>query len=178
MPEINGIEFAKSSRLFNQDVDMVFITSHSEFALQGYDVNAVGFIVKPFKQDAIVNCLNKIVQKRAASDLNQKLVFKSQSGVSCLSARDIVFFEASLHSTIIYTLQGTETVTTPFAKIKDMVGNPPFYAVHRSYIVNMRYVKSISNLYIVSDFGHKIPISKQNVQNFKSALFRYYEEGS
>ena len=101
MPGINGIDFVKS--IVDLDIINVFITSHPEYALQGFQLKVFDFILNPLETDRFESCLKRIFEfeqlkgKAEAYDVlfdNDKIIFKEGHNVVNLNANEVIYLEA------------------------------------------------------------------------------------
>ena len=147
MPGLNGIELAKEIRSSDKAADIIFLTSSPEFAVESYTVKASNYLVKPVSRDRLVEALDDIMRTRT-EDRDSCLVLKSSVGVHKVHMSEIIYIEA-LNRKIIYYLRNTSQITCveKFASVCDqLLQHPEFLLAHRSFLVNMNYIRRISEI--------------------------------
>lgn len=161
MPEITGIELASSIDTFRTKV--IFTTAFDSYALDGFRVDAIDYLLKPISYTDFLRSAKKaqrILDNTGESTSNGSLVVKSDSRLMRISYNDILYLE-SLRDYVSITLEnGTEIKTLSTLKgLESTISCPPFYRVHRSFIVNLSKVKILERNCIV--FGKKLlPVSE------------------
>ncbi|MBS6824669.1 MAG: response regulator transcription factor [Firmicutes bacterium] len=147
MPGLNGIELAKEIRSSDKAADIIFLTSSPEFAVESYTVKASNYLVKPVSRDRLVEALDDIMRTRT-EDRDSCLVLKSSVGVHKVHISEIIYIEAS-NRKVIYYLRNTSQITCveKFASVCDqLLQHPEFLLAHRSFLVNMNYIRRISEI--------------------------------
>ena len=180
MPDINGMDFVKS--LANRP-QVIFTTAYSEYAMEGFQVDAIDYILKPISYSVFLKSATKA---RTWFELNQKQAETIPSSPDCLFVKsdyklvkillsDIKYIE-SANEYIQIHLQNDPPVTT-LIRLKSMEEQLPkdkFMRVHRSFIVNLDKVKVIDRNRIVFDQKVFIPIGDQYKDNFQTFIDKTY----
>lgn len=190
MPDINGINFVRG--LTNPPL-VIFTTAYSEYALEGFRLNAVDYLLKPFSFDDFSRAtekacslreLHRMRDERAASvstiesideasDNNDYISIKSDYKVNLVRYNDIIYIE-SVGEYIRLHLKDGSKLTTLF-RLKNMETELPqrnFMRVHRSYIVNIDYVSSFARGKIYLSNGDYVPISI----NYRDTFREHFEK--
>ncbi len=167
---MDGIRTARLIRELNQDVLIIFLTSHFEFAADGYEVNAFRFLTKPVSEKKLIHALQD-VQK--ALNRNKRLLIKTADKEILLHYWDIVYMEAQNVLIRIRTLNGIYTIRKTLIQMEKEAEGPVFYKPHRSYIINLKYVTDYNNKSITMETGDMIPLSRKKSSDFKKALMMY-----
>jgi len=174
MPDLNGMDFVKS---LSQKPQVIFTTAYSEYAIEGFRVDALDYILKPISYAAFLKSVNKA---KTWFDLNQRqeetiqankdsLFVKSEYKMIRIFLSDIKYIESSNEYIVIHLAAG-EPVTT-LIRLKVMEEQLPkemFMRVHRSFIVNLNHVKVIERNRIVFDNKVYIPVGEQYKENFQA----------
>ena len=100
MPEMDGITVAKHLRKLSKDVHIVFLTSHIEFALEGYEVNALRYLTKPVDLEKLQKVLAVVIDRMRQQRI---LWIKTDMGEQKLAVKNILFMEAQNQNILIYT---------------------------------------------------------------------------
>ncbi len=184
MPDLNGVEFVRT--LTNRPM-VIFTTAYSEYAVEGFKLDAVDYLLKPFgfaefsRSAAKANSLYELRhnQRPAATPESEAepkdreyLSVKADYKVSLVKIADIVYIESEGEYVRLHLADGT-AITTLF-RLKNMETTLPaefFMRVHRSYIVNLRCIKSYVRGRIYLNDTEYVPIG----ENYKEAFQRYIE---
>ena len=174
MPELSGLEFAG---LLPPETKIVFTTAFNQYAIDGYKVNAVDYLLKPISFETFVKSVNKVVklckeQKRQKSLLNDKFVYiKSEYKLVKIAFEDILYVEGLKDYIKIYLSDGRKPVMS-LMNMKTLEDNLPsnvFMRVHRSFIVNIAKVDMIDRgRIVVGDMF--IPVSESYKDRFQDYL--------
>ena len=168
MKIINGMDTARKIRKFDENLEIIFMTSFAEFMQEGYEVKAYRYILKPINERKIsknvLPCINEIMKKR-----NNYLTINVKNYVDRIKIDSIVYIETARPNILIYTHDNMYTTKMSISKIEKILNEYGFFRCHNSYIVNLKLVESMnSNTIIVG--GKNIPISKYRVKDLKLAI--------
>ena len=173
MRGINGMELAKKLRANGDILPIIFITGYSEYISDGYDVEALHYLLKPLNEVKLFAVLDKYTQKHKRSD---RIVVPVGGENTILSADDIVFCEAFGKRIQISLKNGNEVLSTIGLTALSKKLDENFILCHRSYIVNLDCIRSISRTDITTDTGRKIPLSRRMYESVNRAFINYYRE--
>jgi two-component system, LytTR family, response regulator LytT len=174
MPDLNGMDFVKSLAVKPQ---VIFTTAYSEYALEGFQVNALDYILKPVSYAAFLKSVNKAKnwfelsqrQPEILQSNKDSLFVKSEYKMVRIFLSEIKYIESSNEYILIHLTTG-EPVST-LIRLKVMEEQLPadiFMRVHRSFIVNLNQVKVIERNRIVFDNKIYIPVGEQYKDNFQA----------
>ena len=168
MKIINGMDTARKIREFDQNLEIIFMTSFSEFMQDGYEVKAYRYILKPISERKIsrniLPCINEIMKKK-----NNYLTINVKNYVDRIKIDSIVYIETDRPNILIYTNDNKYTTKMSISKIDKILREHGFFRCHNSYIVNLKLVESMNSNTL--KIGEKyIPISKYRVKELKLAL--------
>ena len=174
MPELSGVEFAK---ILPKDTKIIFTTAFPQYALEGYKVNALDYLLKPISYEDFLRATEKaqdwynMVQKRETYNDDRIMFIKSEYKLLRINLDDILYVEG-LKDYVRICLKNGEKIMSLMSmkKLEDYLPSPEFLRTHRSYIVHMPEVRSIDRFRIV--FGDIfIPIS----DNYKEEVQQYLD---
>jgi DNA-binding LytR/AlgR family response regulator len=174
MPELSGVEFAK---ILPKDTKIIFTTAFPQYALEGYKVNALDYLLKPISYEDFLRATEKaqdwynIIQKREMYNDDRIMFIKSEYKLLRVKLDDILYVEG-LKDYVRICLKNGEKIMSLMSmkKLEDYLPRPEFLRTHRSYIVHMPEVRSIDRFRIV--FGDIfIPIS----DNYKEEVQQYLD---
>lgn len=171
MPQLNGMEFA---RIVPPTCRIVFTTAYDKYALEGFKVNALDFLLKPVSYEEFVDSANRALawcdlrrRAEAADTSREYIMVKSEYRMVQIPVRDIMFIEGVKDYVKIY-IEGEEKAIMTLMNMKTLERTLPssrFLRVHRSYIINSTKIRVIERNRIL--FGrHAIPVSDSYKQQF------------
>ena len=177
MPELSGIDFVKS---LERPPFVIFITAHSKYALDSYDVSAVDYLVKPFTYDRFLKAIERVrerllVKQRLKSSENPVIeqdyffIRVNQNYLRFLYD-DVLYMKAQENFTQIFTKDNSEMALVNIRNIEKQLLNDVFVRVHRSYLVNRKAITMLTKDHVLLINGLEIPIGKQYKQNVESDL--------
>jgi DNA-binding LytR/AlgR family response regulator len=176
MPDITGIEFVKL--VDDLETINVFITSHPEFAWQGFQLKVFDFILKPLESDRFENCINRIYDfktlkgKAEAYDVlfeKEKIIFKEGHTVVNINANEVIYLEAYGDYTKIVTEKKSHLTLATLSNFLESLPIGKFMRIHRSYVVALNKVKALNQKSI--DLGiESIPIGKTYLKEARQIM--------
>lgn len=179
MPDLNGIDFAKS---LSKQIKIIFITAHSEFAYEGFQIDAADYLLKPISFTDFLRSVNKVNeryfrQNSSLPEIHQSrdyLFIKSEYRIIRINFKDIKYIESKREYVKIY-LEGNEPITSLMSmkKMEETLPDNIFMRVHRSFIVNLDKITIVERNRIVFDNKVYIPIS----ENYGEKFLKYMEKG-
>ena len=164
MPELNGLEL---SRLVGNKVKIIFTTAFEQYAIEGFRVDALDYLLKPFNYSEFLRAATKALRTRPAPE---SIFVKSDYKLVQVQLKDILYIEGLKDYIRIQTEDGQGILTLMSMKsIEDFLPADTFVRVHRSYIINMNKIKTIERNRII--FGKVyIPISDSYKDRFTELL--------
>lgn len=173
MPGINGIETAKEIRSFDSEVDIVFLTSSPEFAIDGYSVKAFNYLIKPASSETLFPIINELVHKTAKSE--DMLILNSPLETVKIPFSHIEFLEIFNKKILLNlddgSVKGISGTLADFEK--KLTNRKEFIKVHRSYIVNMDCILSLKKSEIITYNNKKVPVSRLLYNDIKQKYVEY-----
>lgn len=187
MAGINGMETAKQLRQTGKKMIIIFVTALEEYVFDAFDVKAFHYLVKPFSDEKFAQVLQKAVEEfterkepgtEAGIDAGidaPNFIIKTDKGHVTICPAKIVYAEVFNRKVVIHTLD--EDIEY-YGKMKDLerqVGDG-FYRPHRSYLVNMAFIKKYNSAMIYLERG-QAAMAKQNYPEFVKCYLRYNQRG-
>ena len=170
MAGLDGIQAAKLLRERLPDLYIVFITSHSEFALTGYEVSAFRFLAKPIQNEKLMEAISAV----KAELVKQKTIPIESGGVeAALRIKDIVYIEAQDKSVRLVQRRQSFCDRNGIEFYAQLLSAEDFYRIHRSYLINLGYVTFIRGGDVRMANGDLLPVSRLRKRQFVEA-FRAY----
>lgn len=171
MPLLNGMEASRKLREVDRDVTIVFITNMAQYAVQGYEVNAFDFVVKPVSYYDFALKLEKSIAKIRQSD-ELALAVPIEGGVRKITASRIRYVEVMKHRLIYHTEDGDVPAYGTLKAVEELLPADRFVRCNSCYLVNLRHVDSVEE-YSVHIGDEVLQISRSKKKEFLSALNRY-----
>ena len=172
MPGIDGITLAKRLRAVSENVQIVFLTSHIEYALEGYEVNALRYLVKPVDMNKLSEVLKYIQDKKNNS---RQIMIKQEGEDIVIDISDIIYMESMDKNVRIVTSKSEYITRYNISDYEEKLKNSGFFRSHRSYLISLSKVKKIVKNDVVMDGDISLPVSRSNIKALKDALYAYVE---
>jgi DNA-binding LytR/AlgR family response regulator len=182
MNGIDGIETSEKlrSKIENDSVDIIFISSHEEYHFQLFDVRPSGFIKKPIDEEIfnnkLINLINKTIKKKKQG-INNFFPVHKKGKIFLIDFSSIIYFESRKRKIFIFTKEEEIKYYSTLNEEEKKLSGSNFVRIHQSYIVNFYFVKEISIKKIILTTQKELPISerrsvyvKQSYLNFRGEL--------
>lgn len=175
MPQINGIEFAK---IVPPSCHIIFTTAYDRYAVQGFRVNAIDYLLKPVSYDEFLEATNRAIktieaEKSASIPVKQRefLLVKSEYRLIQIRISDILYIEGLKDYIKIYMAHQQKAILTLMSMkgIEQALPSGKFMRVHRSYIVNTSQISIIERNHLIIA-GNTIPVSESYRQQFSEYI--------
>ena len=172
MPGIDGMTLAQHIREQNSRIEIIFVSSHAEFALRGYNVRAADYLCKPVQNAKLYAVLDYIQKRLTYKDDEPVISLKRGTGVDKYYCADILYIKARLHGIEVVTIEKRQEYNISIGDVQKILPEKVFSRCHRSYIVNTKKVTEIESklhfkLHLVS--GETLDIGRAYFENIKTA---------
>lgn len=171
LPDLNGMDAARRLRLLDDSVVLIFVTHLSQYAVKGYEVDALDYILKPLNYPALALKLQRAVARRRRGG-EAEITLSTNSGLVRLMASSLKYVEIYNHHIVYHTESDDYTTYGTLKQIEDSLPKQEFYRCSSSYIVNLRHVTKIDGLTAIVD-GKPLPISRMRKKEFLAELHSY-----
>lgn len=172
MPGIDGITLAKRLRAISENVHIVFLTSHIEYALEGYEVNALRYLVKPVDMNKLGEVLKYVQDKKNNS---RQIMIREEGENIVIDISDIIYMESMDKNVRIVTSKNEYVTRYNIGDYEEELKNSGFLRIHRGYLISLSKVKKIVKNDVVMDGDISLPVSRSNLKALKDALYAYVE---
>lgn len=172
MPGQNGIELAKRIRKEDNMASIIFITAIPDYIGEGYEVEAINYLIKPIEEKKLYECLDRAVEKIPKEE--KTILIDADGEIIRIIQSDILYIEAFSHSIYINTVAGKYTTRKNISAIEKELDENIFIRCHRSYIVGLRYIKKIGKTELELDNSDLIPISRRQYSQTNMAFIKYF----
>lgn len=172
MPLIDGMSAAKKIRERDKNVLMVFVTNLAQYAIEGYDVGAFDFILKPVRYTGFSMKLDRMLKELAHRRSDITINLYTRDGMCRVAVSDIYYAEVMNHDVILHTTGGDLKMRTSLSKLCEQLADYHFALCNACYLVNLRYVTRI-DLDFVTVADHKLRISQSKRKAFLQVTAKY-----
>lgn len=161
MKNLDGIETAKQLRKVNQHAVIIFITAFADFVFQGYEVQALNYLLKPYSKEKILEVLHKALEELERTQPKYFLI-EQKSGSTRVPLKDICYFMSDRRLLTVITTQGSYAF---YGKLSELELPECFLRIHNRYIVNLNYVEQVESASLSCNQA-QLPISRKYRQSF------------
>ena len=173
MGDMNGMELAKELRAKGDMLPIIFITGFSQYIGDGYDVEALHYLMKPVDKEKLFQVLDRYACRHISES---RIILPIGNESVLVASDDIIYLEAFGKKTQVILKNGKEIVCScGLSEASEKLGQG-FVSCHRSYVVNIGLIRKISRTEITMDSGKKIPISRRSYDSVNRAFIEYYKE--
>lgn len=168
MKKLNGMETARKLRQIQCKVPIIFLTASPDYAIESYEVQASGYLLKSFSEEKLMKLLNRILK----TDMKRRVAIKNRRQYRYPCTDDIMYIDSDKHNVTLHLSDGSEIITVDkLGEIEKRINEKRFLRCHQSYLVNMDYIKDVEDDFIMED-GTLVPI---RVRGRKEILDTYYD---
>lgn len=170
MDDMNGIEAARVFRSFS-DCALVFVTSSPDYALEGFELNAIHYLVKPCTRLAVEHAMERCMTVVEAQ--SKTIAVKTGRDQYVIRQKDIQYVEVFGNRCVLHTITGDLESYTPLNVIRTKLDQDMFIAPHRSYIVNVAYILEIPSSVLTLKNGVQITVSRKERGDVRQKYLEY-----
>ncbi|MEG1475550.1 MAG: LytTR family DNA-binding domain-containing protein [Longicatena sp.] len=176
MPGFNGLQAAKEIRSSENDVPIVFLTSSPDFAVDSYSVKARDYILKPISKNKLFSTLDSLIKEE--SNAIPTIAIKTQSSLIQLAYNKIIYVEVMNKHLYFHLTDGSvRKFSASLSEYeKQLLEQPEFMKVHRSYIVNFAHMSELTTNSFFSQNGNVIPVSRLLYSDIRKEFMNYLFE--
>lgn len=170
MLEISGLDLAKKIRQEQDDVMIIFVTAIKEYVFEGYDVEALQYLLKPVNQEKLFESLDLALKK--VHQVEPTIIVDQEK----IKIPDVLYIEVQAH---YIEVNLDDQVVKSKKSLKEMhvlLEKHDFMLTHRSYLVNIAKVSKIGKTFVIMDNRSKVPISRSKYKAFNQAFIKYHQE--
>lgn len=170
MPGLNGVELARRVRGSDHEVQIVFVTGYMEYIADGYDVEALHYLIKPVDAEKLYGVLDRAVQR--LGERRESLLVEYDGRLNRLPLYEIRWAEVqgnytTLHAGRDYTLK------RPLKELEKQLDGS-FFRTGRSYIVNLRFVQTVTRTEVTLTDGSRVPLFRGGFDAIHRAMVEYF----
>ncbi|MDE7477454.1 MAG: LytTR family DNA-binding domain-containing protein [Lachnospiraceae bacterium] len=179
MRKMNGVELAHEIREKDKKLPIAFLTADKTFAIEGYEVHAVRYLLKPVTMDKLCNLLDELLADREGNTENAVCITVEEKGAVRRIVEDsICYIEVLGHYTQLHLQDNVEIriKESLAAVVAELHRKELFVKCHRSFVVNLSYVEKISRTECTLSDGTSLPVSRSSYQELNARFIQYYKE--
>lgn len=176
MPGSDGLEVAREIRSKDETVGIIFVTSMAQYAIHGYEVNAIDFMVKPvgyYNFSVKLEKAFRFYQKRN----NHDIIINSKGSIQRISASDITYIEKDRDNLIFHTIDGSFSERGSIKAMKEKLEELPFSECMSGCLVNLDSVKRVGKDAVTLNDGTELPLSRRIKKQFTQEYIAYVGGG-
>lgn len=171
MPGMDGMETARNLRKIDGKVILIFVTNLAQYAVSGYEVDALDFIVKPVNPQSFVMKMRRAIT-RTTKKTEDMIQVRTDRENTYLMVSAIKYLEVSGHYVIYHTTGGDLSEYTTMKEAMRKIEKPFFARCNQSYLVNLRYVTAVKKDTVIVD-GDELTISRPQKKKFLMAFSEF-----
>lgn len=179
MPGTDGMALARKLRQLGDSISIIFVTGNTEFALEGYDLEAVSYLVKPLKRERLRAALDRARERVRSRTAIVAALFGGE--VEKVYVSDICCLESDGHDCILWKRDGTKLICkSGLHQLEQMLKgcSDCFFKPHRSYLVNLEHVERIGKKEIRMDSQMMVPIARGKWEELNQVYMGYFRRQS
>ena len=174
MGDVMGNALAHKLRAMGYQGEIVFLTSSPDFAIESYDVDAAGYLLKPLDYGKLLKVMDRITRNIDPCTYQ----IRQRTTVTKIVYHEILYIESSNSKCILHCTSGKAyTVYKTLNVIEQELGDRRFLRCHQSYLVNMDHIRQIGTQFLLSS-GDTVPIRQRGVKAVRQACMDYFASKS
>lgn len=171
MPHMDGMTAAKKIREKDQALGIVFVTNMAQYAIHGYEVNAIDFIVKPVSYYVFTDKLNKAI-RFSRLNMEKDFVIQTEDSIIKLTSSQIIYVEKDKNYLVFHTKQGVYRSRGTISELEQQLSREGFSECINGCLVNLKYVTKMEKDTVWVD-EVPLPITRRRKKEFKEDFMKY-----
>lgn len=173
MDELNGMEVAKRIRQIDKkEVEIIFTTSLIEYIQEGYEVRAYRYLLKPIQLENlkkhIISCVEEVNKNKSSY-----IVVNEKNDAYKLKISDITYIEIQKREMTIHTINKDYIINSSMSKMENELSKYNFYRCHKSFMVNIDFIKNIKQYVAILENKEEVPISRYKFKDTKARFLSH-----
>ena len=173
MGKMNGIELARKIREIDKNVIIAFISGMADYVFEGYEVQAIRYILKPVKDKKVYNLLDYVNTLKKKE--NKYFVLSVSGEKKKINYEDIIYFESMGHYVVLHLKNKEYDYKYNISDLCNELSDSDFIKTHRSYVVNTKYIEKITKNKCELINNIKIPLSRNSYKSVNEKFIDYYK---
>jgi DNA-binding LytR/AlgR family response regulator len=172
MPDMNGITASRKIRERDNNVVIIFITAAPQYAITGYEVQALSYLLKPVPWFAFSQELKRSIETMR-SHTNESLLVETGSERLRLKLSDILYIESIRHTIVIHTAGNKLAISGTLKELEERLADRHFFRSNSCYLVNLHHIDAVQGQDCVLTNGERLRISRPRKKAFLTELTEY-----
>lgn len=172
MNRLNGMDAARKIRQLDREVIIIFVTHSSHYAIKGYEVEALSYLLKPVPYFAFQQEIKKSLD-RLSKRTEKSLLLKTEKGTQRVNIKDIIYIETMSHYLIIHTAHTEYTIKSTLKRMEDELKDSNFTLCNSCYLVNLNAVTGVKGDYVIIN-KKELKISRPRKKAFMDQLTQHF----
>ena len=174
MKFMDGMSAAEEIRKVDTEVVIIFITNMPQYAIRGYAVDALDYVLKPVSYFAFTQRLSRAIGRMRKREM-KTISVSIKGGTMRLDAANIYYVESQGHTLLLHTASGVYEASGTMKDMEEMLGEMNFYRGNKGYLINLAHVEGVKDGYAVVK-KDKLLLSRARKKEFMEALTHYWGE--
>lgn len=172
MPGMNGMEMIRKLREKDGEMPVVFTSGLSDYLQEGYEVQALHYLIKPISEEKVFACMDRICSRK---DTREMYSVRTEDGMARLNLKEVNYCEAEGHYVRFLMTDGSEIrVMKSISELEGELPGDVFVKCHRCYLCNLGNVKQILQDSVLFDNGGSVPVSRRMYRDLNRSFIAYY----
>lgn len=175
MPGLTGLELAEVLRNFKQSPPIVFVTAHSEHAVDAFDLNAVDYVLKPVREDRLREAVRRVCEGGGPAPTEDKIPVELGGITRFVGRSEVTYVEAQGDYSRLHTDHGSHLVRLPISALEQRWADAGFVRIHRSLLVALAHVEEVrtdEGRFSVRVSGRDLQVSRRQAPVLRELLRR------
>lgn len=175
MKFMDGMSAAEEIRKVDKDVVIMFITNMTNYAIRGYQVDALDYVIKPVEYFAFSQKLDRALTRISKHKTKKSITIEYSSGIQKIDVDNIIYIETEGHNLLIHLKATTIKIRAKLKDYEEMLAEDDFFRINKGYLVNLKHVEGIEGTScIIAD--EKLIISRNRKSDFMQTLVEYMSD--
>lgn len=175
MGKMNGVELARNLRKMGMNGTLVFLTGVKDYAIEGYEVGAVRYLLKPLKEENLFSVLD-MAYKTQKQQENDVFLLQISGEITKIPFNNIVYIEANGHYVSLTGTDFKKEWKSSFSTVTEGLDARGFFLLSRGLLVNLDHVKRISRTECLLDNGTNLPVARNKYSELNESFINFYKE--
>lgn len=164
---MNGIDVSRYLRenLKNNTTEIIYISSHSQYAIDLFEFDPITFLLKPIEQEKLIRAFEKFLKRMKINE--EVFAFKNGRYIYRIPLKEIIYFESNDHKIILHTIKRDYVFYDKMDRLVCLLEKQRFLSVHKSFLVNSKHIQKYEYENIIVDNGKMIPIAQSKRKNIR-----------
>ncbi len=177
LPGLNGMDAAFKLREFDKQIIIIFVTNMAQYAVRGYEVDALYYIIKPINYQNTAYKLKRALSILSANS-DAEIVLPQANGLVRLSSQALMYVEINSHKLFYHAEDKTYIAYGSLSEVEKNLRPHHFYRCNSCYLVNARYIASITGFVVTLLNGEQLQISHPKKKQFMLDIANWLGDGN